>query len=104
MTDALSLRSQGESTGAWMCSAEPRCQLRDVVGTCGCHGARVDSSSCLSNCLQQERAALWEQARVSHEVQAGVVPGSAVRERQVPAELGMSSLFSGLMGSPCPHS
>ena len=103
MTDALSLRSQEESTGAWMCSAEPRCQLRDVVGMCVCHRAHVGSSSCLSDCLRQERAALWEQARVSHEVQAGAGPELAVREPQVPAELGMTSLFSALMGSPRPY-
>ena len=103
MTDALSLRTQVDSTGAWMCSAEPRCQLRDVVGTCGCHGARVGSSSCLSDCLRQERAALWEQARVSREVQAGAGPELTVRELQVPVELGMSSLVSALMGSPRAH-
>ena len=51
-TDAPSRRSQGESIGAWMCSAEARCQLRDVVGMFGCHGARVSSSSCLSDCLR----------------------------------------------------
>ena len=103
MTDALSLRYHGESIGAWMCSAEARCQLRDDVGTCGCHGACVGSSSCLSDCLWQERAAIWEQARVSREVQAGAGPELTVREPQVPAELGMSSLFSALMGSPRPH-
>ena len=89
--------------GALMCSAEAWCQLRDIVETCGCQGARVGSSSCLSDCLRQERTALWEQARVSREVQAGAGPELAMREPQVPAELGMSSLFSALIVSLRPH-